>query len=163
MLCIFRGCHVAFCRVGLRPNAGHGLLNFEVSRTHSTTHQSKGLLWTRDRPIAETSTWQDTQPTNHVPGGIRIHHSSERAASDPRLGPCGHLDRLLHPYPTIIRMIKLRKMWWAGHVECMGRREIYAGYWWGNLKERGHLENPGPYGRILNWILKKRMWGCKMD
>jgi len=35
-----------------------------------------------------------------------------------------------------------------------GKREIHAGYWWGNLKERDRLEYPRPYGRILNWILK---------
>jgi hypothetical protein len=34
------------------------------------TPQSVGLLWTRDRPVAETSTWQhkDSQETNiHAP------------------------------------------------------------------------------------------------
>ena len=44
-----------------------------------------------------------------------------------------------------------------GTWHAWGRREIHAGYWWGNLKESDRLEYPGPYGRILNWILKKRM------
>jgi hypothetical protein len=26
-------------------------------------------------------------------------------------------------------------MRWAGHVERMGRVEVYAGFWWGNLRE----------------------------
>jgi hypothetical protein len=44
-----------FFFVALRPNAGHGLLILEVSRSH-TTHQSVGLLWTSDQLVAETST-----------------------------------------------------------------------------------------------------------
>jgi len=39
----------------------------------------------------------------------------------------------------------------------MGRGEVYTGIWWGNLKERDHLEDPGVDGRIiLRWIF--RMW-----
>jgi hypothetical protein len=40
----------------LRPNAVHDLLILEVSGSHTTTHQSVGLLWTSDQPVAETST-----------------------------------------------------------------------------------------------------------
>jgi hypothetical protein len=32
--------------------------------------------------------------------------------------------------PNIIRMIKLRRMKWAGHVARMGRRGMHMGYWW---------------------------------
>jgi hypothetical protein len=31
----------------------------------------------------------------------------------------------------------------------MGRAEVYTGFWWGNLKERDHLEDPGVYGTII--------------
>jgi hypothetical protein len=48
--------HLFFFFVALRPNAGHGLLILEVSRSHTTTHQSVGLLWTSDQLVAETST-----------------------------------------------------------------------------------------------------------
>jgi hypothetical protein len=37
-----------------------------------------------------------------------------------------------------------------------GRREAYAGFWWGNLKEIDHLGDPGLVGRIiLRWIVWK--------
>jgi hypothetical protein len=48
-------------------------------------------------------------------------------------------------------------MRWVGHVALMGRGEVGRGFWWGNLRERGHLEDPGLKGRIiLRWII--RMW-----
>jgi hypothetical protein len=42
---------------------GQGLLIIEASRSHSDTPHSVGLLWTRDRPEAETST--GTTRNNH--------------------------------------------------------------------------------------------------
>jgi hypothetical protein len=33
----------------------------------------------------------------------------------------------LHCSPNIVRVIKSRKMRWAGHVACMGRREMCTG------------------------------------
>jgi hypothetical protein len=39
----------------------------------------------------------------------------------------------------------------------MGKGEAYTGFWWGNLKNRDHLEDPGVDGRvILKWIF----WKC---
>jgi hypothetical protein len=39
----------------------------------------------------------------------------------------------------------------------MGKREIHRRYWWRKMKDNDHWEYPGPYGRILKWILKKRV------
>ena len=40
-----------------QPNAGQGYLVLEVRRSHTVRQtQSVGLLWTRDQPVAETST-----------------------------------------------------------------------------------------------------------
>jgi hypothetical protein len=42
----------------------------------------------------------------------------------------------LYSSPSIIRMIKSRRMRWAWYVARMGRRGIYIGYWWESQKER---------------------------
>jgi hypothetical protein len=37
-----------------------------------------------------------------------------------------------------------------------GREEVHTGFWWGDLKERDHLKNPGVDERIiLKWIFQK--------
>ena len=36
------------------------------------------------------------------------------------------------------------------------RGKAYTGFWWENLRERDHLEEPGVDGRIiLRWIFRK--------
>jgi hypothetical protein len=46
--------------------------------------------------------------------------------------------RDLYSSPSIIRIIKSRRMRWAGHVERMGRRGTRIDYWWENQRERDH-------------------------
>jgi hypothetical protein len=47
--------------------------------------------------------------------------------------------------------MKLRRMRRARHVARMGegRGEAYTEFWWGNLRERNHLEDPDLDGRII--------------
>ena len=50
-------------------------------------------------------------------------------------------------------VIKSRRKRWVGHVARMGRGEAYTGFW-GEPRERDHLEDSGVDGRIiLRWIL----------
>jgi len=68
----------------------------------------------------------------------------------------------LYCSPNNIWVIKSRRMRWAGHVACMGRGEVHTGFWWGKLRERDHLEDPGVDGRIiLRWIFRK--WNGGVD
>jgi hypothetical protein len=36
-----------------------------------------------------------------------------------------------------------------------GKEEVYTGFWWGNLRERDNLGDPGVNWRIIRWIFKK--------
>jgi hypothetical protein len=57
---------------------------------------------------------------------------------------------------NIIRVIKSKRMRWAGHVAPMGKREVHTGFWWGDLGEDDPLADPDVDGKIiLNWIFKK--------
>jgi hypothetical protein len=61
-------------------------------------------------------------------------------------------NELLHDLyfsPTIVRVVKSRRMRWAGHVARMGRGEACTGLWRGNLMERDHWGDPGVDGMII--------------
>jgi hypothetical protein len=40
--------------------------------------------------------------------------------------------------PSIIRMIKSRRMRWEDNVVRIWRRGMHVGYWWEDQKERDH-------------------------
>jgi hypothetical protein len=44
----------------------------------------------------------------------------------------------LYSSPSIIKIIKSRRMRWAGHVARMGRRGMRIDYWWESQRERDH-------------------------
>jgi hypothetical protein len=52
--------------------------------------------------------------------------------------------------PTIVRVIKSRRVRWAGHVARMGEgRVVYRVLMWENLRERGQWGDPSVDGRII--------------
>jgi hypothetical protein len=54
--------------------------------------------------------------------------------------------------PNIVKMIKLRRMRWAGNVARMGEGRVFTGFWLGDPKVRDHWEDLGIGGRItLSW------------
>jgi hypothetical protein len=70
----------------------------------------------------------------------------------------GVLEELLdlHSSPNNIRVIKLRRKRWEGHVARVKEKRGEFRFWWGKLREVGHLEDLGVDGTIaLKWILKK--------
>jgi hypothetical protein len=56
------------------------------------------------------------------------------AKKDEVTGEWRKLHNDLYSSPNIVRVIKSRRMRWAGHVAWMGRREACIGFWWGNLR-----------------------------
>jgi hypothetical protein len=64
------------------------------------------------------------------------------------------LHKLYSP-PSIVRIIKSRRMGWAWHVERMGLRSMHVGHWWESQKERDHQEDQDVGGWLtLKWVLE---------
>ena len=62
----------------------------------------------------------------------------------------------LYSSPNIVRVIKLRRMRWAGHVARMGEERGCTGSWWVNRRERDRWGDLGVDGWIiLGWISRR--------
>ena len=59
----------------------------------------------------------------------------------------------LYCSPNIVRVIKWRRMRWAGNVARMGEERGCIGSWWGNRRERDHWGDLDVDG----WIILERI------
>jgi hypothetical protein len=67
-----------------------------------------------------------------------------------------HNDELYNLYssPNIIKVIKSRRIRWAGYVARMEEGEVFTRFWLGGPKARDHCEDLGVGVRItLRWTL----------
>jgi len=93
-----------FFFVVLRPNAGHGLLILEVSRSHTTTHHSRydssGRVISSTQSPVPDKTQHSQQRDIHAPGEIRTNDLSKRVAADLHIRPRGYWYQHIHIYIT---------------------------------------------------------------
>jgi len=46
----------------------------------------------------------------------------------------------------------LEELFYLTESQTNGRSEVYTGFWWGDLRERVHLEDPGLNGKIIQGV-----------
>jgi len=62
----------------------------------------------------------------------------------------------LYCSPNIVRVIKSRRMRWAGHVARMGEERECIGSWWGNRREGDHWGDLDVDGWIILGRISRR-------
>jgi len=62
----------------------------------------------------------------------------------------------LYSSPNILRVIKSRKMRWAGHVARMGEERGCIGPWWGNRGKGDHFGDLGVDGWLILGRISRR-------
>jgi len=60
---------------------------------------------------------------------------------------------------NIVRVIKSR-LYGQGMWPVRETGEVHTGFWWGDITEREHLEDPGVYGRITLQLIYRKWDGC---
>ena len=56
-----------------------------------------------------------------------------------------------------MRVIKSRRMRWAGHVARIGEERWCIGSWWGNRREGDHRGDLGVDGSIILGLISRRL------
>ena len=93
----------------------------------------------------------------------QIHNFSNKYINERNVTFKLHNEELndLYVSPNIVRVIKSRRMRWAGHVARMGEERGCIWSWWGNRRERDYWGDLGVDGWIiLGWI--SRRWDVGM-
>ena len=93
--------------------------------------------------------------TKFSEGGFVKTSPNPQAGGPPLVGCPRLLIQFIRSYfsPNIVRVIKSRRMRWAGHVARMVEGRGCIGSWWGNRREGDHWEDLGVDGwMILGWI-----------
>ena len=87
------------------PLLGQDPLIITVSRSHSDTPFSVGLLWTSDQPDAQTPLLDNKQHSEegdlHASRRIRTRNPKNPATAEPRLIPRGHRNRPGSPISSL--------------------------------------------------------------
>ena len=91
-----------FFNVAFRPDAGHGLLILDVSRSHSTMYNSRqdssGRVISPKQISLRDNIQHAEQKNTNAPGGIRTRSPRRKSDADLGLRPRGHWDQCLQLY-----------------------------------------------------------------
>jgi hypothetical protein len=138
------------------PWAKASLLSRIHDHTHLNTSHSVELLWTRDQPVAETSTWKHTKLTrDRRPCPWRDSNPQSKQANGRRLTP--YTARPSEPVSNITELVE------SGIIRRIENRSAQTpgtrSPWWLNLpQQRLIFLNPQcgscftlPFWRLLFW------------
>jgi hypothetical protein len=80
-------------------------------------------------------TWSPTLKEEHR---LRVYENRvlRRIFGPKRDDMIGGWSFITYSSPSIVMLIKSRRMGWAGHVANMGRRRMHLGFWWDRQTER---------------------------